>query len=341
VGFFPQNYPGWERPTYWIIGFISSLLLFFSVLVHELAHSFVAIAKGLPVHGITLFIFGGVSNLGAETESPRDEFAIAVVGPLTSLLLSGLFLGLLQITSDAEGPLAAILSYLALINLLLGIFNLLPGYPLDGGRVLRSIVWGITKSMERATNIAAGAGQAFGWGLIIVGVFMVLGDNVFGGIWIALIGWFLMSAASSSRQEIANQKLLEGVLVSRVMQPDPETVTTQTTVEEAFLEYFLQRGLRALPVCESDRLVGIATLTDLKKVAQESWGQYQIKDIMTAAPLYSVEPDHDLSEALRVLAEHGLNQVLVLQGARLVGLLSRADIIRYLQLRQELGVRDK
>jgi Zn-dependent protease len=165
-GFFPQQYPGWDTFSYWITGILAALVLFASVLLHELAHSLVARARGMPVNSITLFIFGGVSNLEEEPEKPRAEFAMAIVGPLTSLALAGIFWGLTQTVENQDSPLAAMLSYLALINLVLAVFNLMPGFPLDEGRVLRSILWGTTGSLRKATDIAATVGRLFGWGLI-------------------------------------------------------------------------------------------------------------------------------------------------------------------------------
>ena len=339
AGFFPNSFPGWSPVAYWATGVAAALLLFVSVLVHELAHSFVAKAKGLPVRGITLFIFGGVSNIGGEAARPKDEFVIAIVGPLASLALAGLFWALYRVLPGQDGPLAATLSYLSLINLMLAGFNLLPGFPLDGGRVLRSILWGTTGSLAKATRIAASVGQAFGWLLIAWGVYQVLGGNFLSGLWIALIGWFLNSAADSSRREVMLQEQFRGVPVSQVMEPNTETVTSQITVEELVHEWFLQRRRRALPVSEDGKLAGIVTLTDVKGVPQDRWSQVRVAEIMRREPLYTVGYDDDLDAALQLLAQHDLNQVPVLHEGRLVGLLSRAEIIRYLQFRHELGMK--
>ncbi len=338
-GFFPGYFPGWSPGVYWLTGALAALLLFISVLVHELAHSFVAKAKGLPVKGITLFIFGGVSNIGGEASRPKDEFVIAIVGPLASLVLAGLFWALDRVLPGQDGPMAATLSYLALINLVLAVFNLLPGFPLDGGRVLRSILWGTTGSLAQATRIAASVGQAFGWLLIGWGVYQILGGNFLSGLWIAFIGWFLSSAAGSSRRKVMLQEQFRGVRVGQVMEANTETVTPQTTVEELVQEWFLQRRRRALPVSEDGKLAGIVTLTDVKGVPQDKWSQVQVAEIMRREPLYTVGANDDLDAALQLLAQHDLNQVPVLQEGRLVGLLSRAEVIQYLQFRHELGIR--
>ena len=339
--FFPQSYPGWDMATYWVTGILAALFLFLSVLVHELAHSLVAIARGLSVQGITLFIFGGVSNIKGEPERPSVEFVMAIVGPLASLVLAVIFWGLRQAVGQQVSPLAAILSYLALVNALLAAFNLIPGFPLDGGRVLRSIIWGATGNLTKATNIAATMGRVFGWALIAFGMFQLITGNFLGGIWIAFIGCFLSSAANASRREVRARERLSGVRVRDVMNPIPECISPQISVGDVVRDIFLQRGRRAVPVCQDDRLVGIVTLTDIKELPQSKWEYTSVGEIMTRSPLHTVDTDDGLNSALKLLAEYSLNQVPVLSGGRLVGLLSRADVIRYLQLSQELGMRSK
>ena len=338
-GFFPYYFPGWSTPTYWATGILAALLLFISVLVHEMAHSLVALAKGLPARGITLFIFGGVSNIGAEAARARDEFAVAAAGPLTSLGLAALFWGLLQVAPGEDEPLNGVLSYLALVNALLAGFNLLPGFPLDGGRVLRSILWGATGSLSRATNVAASVGQGLGWAMVGLGVFLLLGGEVLSGLWIAFLGWFLGSAASASRRETAMTEAFREVSVRQVMDSQPAAIGPDDPVESLVREWFFRRGRRAVPVCEGTRFLGIVTVTDVRAVPQERWPTTRVAEVMVRDPIYSVSPSTDLSEALRLLAEHDLNQVVVLRDGELVGMVSRADIMRYLQFRQELGMR--
>lgn len=340
-GFFPHAYPGWNPGTYWVTGILAALLLFVSVLLHELAHSLVAQARGLPVQSITLFIFGGVSNIGEEAEKPSVEFVIAIVGPLTSLALAGIFWGALQAIGKPESALAAMLYYLFLINALLAAFNILPGFPLDGGRVLRSILWSTTGSLTKATNIAATVGRLFGWALIALGAFRLLTGDFLGGLWIAFIGWFLSSAADASRRDVTLREHLRGVPVREVMDPNTETVSPQTSVEEVIRSIFLQDRRHAVPVCQNDRLVGIVTLSDVKVVPQPKWSQTSVAEIMTRQPLYRVTPEDDLNSAMRLLTQHDINQVVVLHEERLVGLLNHADIIRHLHLSQELGMKSK
>jgi len=338
-GYFPQVYPGWETATYWITAVVAALLLFVSVLVHELAHSLVARARGMVVSSITLFIFGGVSNLEEEPEKPKTEFAMSIVGPLTSLALAAVFWGLVQLVQDGRSPLAAMLTYLALINAVLAAFNLLPGFPLDGGRVLRSVLWATTGSLVRATNIAATVGRLFGWALIAYGVFELFAGNLLGGIWIAFIGWFLSNAADASRQEITLRERLSGVTVRDAMNTEPTVIGPDTTVAELVRNVFQRHHGRAVPVCRDGRLLGIVTVTDVRDLPQAKWPDTTVDKIMTREPLYTVSPEEDLSTALRLIAGRDINQVLVTQNGGCAGMISRADIIGHLQLSEELGLK--
>lgn len=339
-GFFPQAYPGWDVTTYWTTGVAASLLLFGSVLLHELAHSLVAKSRGMKVGSITLFIFGGVSNLESEPEKPRIEFTMAIVGPLTSLVLAGVFYLIYLGVRTGDTPVEAVLFYLALINGILGVFNLIPGFPLDGGRVLRSIIWGATKSLSRATNVAALVGRYFGWAFIAFGVFLLLQGNFLGGLWIAFIGWFLSSAADASRREVTMREHLAGVRVQDVMDPNPVTVSPNISIEDLISRIFVQKGCRAVPVEVDGRLRGVATLDDVKKLERERWRNTPVSEIMTREPLYSVKPDDELSYAMQLLAQHGFNQLPVVRdGDKVAGMVCRADIIRHLQVSQELGLK--
>ncbi len=340
-GYFPQVYPGWNLIIYWVTGILAALLLFVSVLLHEITHSLVAQARGMPVHSITLFIFGGVSNLTEEAKRPGIEFTMAIAGPLASLVLAVIFWGLAHLISNQESPLAAILNYLALINTILCVFNLIPGFPLDGGRVLRSILWNTTGNLSKATNIATTAGRFFGWALIAFGLFQLFTGNFLGGIWIAFIGWFLSNAANASRRGTTVREHLGGARVKDVFYPRVETVSPDTPVEEVVWDIFRQRRRRAVPVCQDGRPVGIVTITDVKELPQEKWGQTPVAEIMTREPLHSVTPEDDLNTAMKLIAQHDLNQILVLDQGQCVGLLSRADIIRYLQFSRELGINSR
>ena len=246
--YFPLSYPGWSAVAYWITGIIAALLIFVSVLLHELAHSLVANARGIPVRSITLFILGGASNLEEEPQKPAAEFAMAIMGPTTSLVLAAIFWGLSRLPGDTTTPLAAILSYMAIINVYLGIFNLLPGFPLDGGRVLRSIIWGSTGNLTRATDIAGMVGQIFGWIFIGLGLFLMISVSFVSGLWIAFIGWFLNSSADASRKEITLRERLSHVKVRELMNPDIETIRPDAMVQEMVMNIFRKQQGRAVPV---------------------------------------------------------------------------------------------
>jgi Zn-dependent protease/CBS domain-containing protein len=355
AGIFPAQHAGWTTATYWVAGIVTTLILFVSVLLHELAHSLVAQARGMKVSSITLFIFGGVSNLEEEPAKPGIEFSMAIVGPLTSLVLGGIFwvlaIGLsghgLSLADLFNGTnvttaLAAVIGYLGWINLSLGVFNMIPGFPLDGGRVLRSIIWGGTHSIQTATNAAATIGRLFGWLFIVFGVYEGLAfGNWIGGIWIAFIGWFLSSAADASRKELTLREHLSGIKVKDVMNAQPGGIDPETTVEQVVANIFQRLHGRAVPVCKNDKLLGIVTIDDVKKVKREQWAATPADRIMTREPLYTVSPEDSLQSAFKMIAQHAINQVLVTRDGKCIGMLSRADIIAHLQLSQELGVEKK
>jgi Zn-dependent protease/CBS domain-containing protein len=340
AGYFPSTYPGWSRPTYWIVGAIASVSLFVSVLLHELCHSIVAQARGLAVNSITLFIFGGVSNIARESEDPQDEFLIAVVGPLSSVILAGLFWLGEQVVAGSTGPVNAMLYYLARINLMLAVFNILPGFPLDGGRVLRAILWGTTGSMVRGTVIASVIGQILAFGFIGYGLLLLLDGDFLTGIWIGFIGWFLNSAAESTRRQVQMQEGFRGVRVADVMTPDPPVVSPALPVRELVDSHILQRGLRAIPVAQDGRVVGLVTLSDVKHLPESEWSRNTVGAIMTRPPLKTIKPGASVTEALEGLVNLDVNQLVVVdEDGTLLGTLSRGDVMRFLQMRGELGMR--
>jgi Zn-dependent protease/CBS domain-containing protein len=339
VGFFPATFVGFSDATYWLLGVLGSVGLFASVLVHELSHSFVALARGIRVHSISLFIFGGVSNLEGEAEQAKDEFLISIVGPISSFLLAAVFWVLHEVFSQGRTPIGAVFGYLAFVNLMLGAFNLVPGFPLDGGRVLRSAVWAVTGNMRRATQWASYVGQAVAFALIFWGLSRLFAGDFLGGLWTAFIGWFLNSAAESTRQQQVVDEQLRGVPVLQLVDPDPPAVPPSLPVTEFVFDHVLQRGERAVLVVDAGRLVGIASITDAKRVAQAEWSTTPIGQIMTRAPLRTVPATADVSAVLKLLAENGLNQAPVMSDGAVVGMLSRADILRFLQYRDELGLR--
>lgn len=344
TGFFPDIYervrPGQqlEPVTAWLMAGASALLLFASVLVHELAHSFVARARGLEARSITLFIFGGVSNLGGESRDPSTEFLVAVVGPLTSFAIAGVAFVTALLVGDPLWEIA--FSYLAFVNLLLGGFNLIPGFPLDGGRVFRSIVWKLTNSLRRATEIASTVGQIVGYGFIAWGLWILLtppGDDFFSGLWIGAIGWFLQNAASASLQQVVIEARLRDVRVADVLRQDSVSVAPDTTVADLIEDYLLPRNRRAMVVCDGDTPAGIVTLGDIQRVAPAERATTAVGSVMTpASELVVLRPQSTLWEALQMLGERDVEQAPVVDAGRFLGILTRADVIRQLQLRELL-----
>ena len=338
TGWFPQLYPGWSNATYWIVGLISALLLFVSVLLHELAHSLVARRRGLPVKNITLFIFGGVSNIEQEPKSPGVEFQVAVVGPLTSLLIGAVCFLLQLPLQGTNSPLEGILFYLAVTNVLLGVFNLIPGFPLDGGRVLRSIVWKLTGSLTKATRIASLSGQIIAYLFIFWGIWQLFTGGVLNGIWLGFIGWFLLSAAQSANTQVMLQSALRGVTVSEVMNPTPPTVPATISLQQLIDDYFLPHGLRCALVMQGDQLAGLITLSDIRHVPREQWGYTSVGQAMIPVErLHVVSPQQSLNDVLPLMAGRDVNQLPVVQNGIPVGIVSRDAIMRYLEVRRSLG----
>jgi Zn-dependent protease/predicted transcriptional regulator len=343
VGQFPALAPGESGAFYWIIAAIASLLFFLSVLLHELSHSFIARALGYNVREIILFIFGGVANIEQEPKKARDEFLIAAVGPLTSFLLAGIFYLLLQWVTPsvrrAGAGAAAIFEYLAYINFLLALFNIIPGFPLDGGRVLRSIIWGVNRDFGAATRIAGFIGQLVAYGFIGWGIFQIFYQSNLGGLWIAFIGWFLLNAAQESVRGVVLRETFRGVYVHNLMEPPPSTIRPNATLAHLLSSYILPYNVRAVPVADTDdKLVGIVTLSDIKEVPQDQWGIATVGDYMTGLDkLRVVTPNEGLDNALALLSENDFDQLPVVDmDGRLVAILTRARIIRWLQIRNDL-----
>ncbi len=313
-GYFPLEYPMLSAPAHWLLGAVTSLLFFGSVLAHELGHSFVALRHQIPVRSVTLFIFGGVAQIGREPQTPGAEFKIAIAGPLTSLGLAIMFEGIWFL--DRQIPyLAAPSLWLMRINLMLALFNMIPGFPLDGGRVLRAVVWRLTNSFHRATQTAAFTGQLVAFGFIGFGVLTILRGNFFNGAWLAFIGWFLQNAAATSYGQANLQQSLRGVTVAQVMTRDCAQVPGQIPLSQLIEERVLTGGQRCFLVTESDgRLRGILTLRDLSAVPPASRSQLTAEQAML--PLertVRVEPNAELLMALQKMDDANVAQVPVVE----------------------------
>ncbi|HEX5417881.1 MAG TPA: site-2 protease family protein [Chloroflexota bacterium] len=340
TAFFPMFFPTMSVTTYWIVGAISALLLFVSVLLHELGHSITAKSEGIPVRDITLFIFGGVSSIENEPRTWQDELKMAAAGPLVSVVLGVVCLGLYTaLAGRTAEPVEAVLLALAFYNLVLAVFNLLPGFPLDGGRIFRSIVWGITHSFREATNVAVAVGHLFAYLFIIGGFLLAITGDLLSGLWLVFIGWFLNSAASQSKQQVEIEALLRGAPVSVAMQRPPAAVPAETSVGDFVEHYVLGQNLRAAPVVGSGgQLVGLVTLADARQVPRNAWGTTPVAKVMrTGHDLAVARPDEPLSEAMKDLASHNVNQLPVVRQGELVGMLTRADVVHYMQVRQDVG----
>jgi Zn-dependent protease/CBS domain-containing protein len=353
-------HPFWNLATIWGVAVVAALLFFASVLAHELAHSLVARAQGLPVRSITLFLFGGVSNIQREPRSPGAEFLMAIVGPITSIVLGVIFLVLGGISAGTLAqdvmpsmtglaplsPLAIILLWLGQINILLGLFNLIPGFPLDGGRVLRSILWAATQSLRTATRWASWVGQAIGWLMILAGLAMIFGARIpvigtgfLGGLWLAFIGWFLNTAAIQSYRQVVIHDILEGVPVARLMRTTVPTVAGTISIGDLVHEHMMRTDERSFPVLQDgDHLIGLVSLDDVRRVPRRDWDSTRVQDIMTPmAQVAVVRPDEEAAEAFTVLTSRDVNQVPVVQDGHLVGMLRRRDVLRWLQLHADLA----
>jgi Zn-dependent protease/predicted transcriptional regulator len=338
-GWFPTDYPGWSTAGYYVAGAVAAVLLFCSVLLHEFGHALTALRFGVPVRSIVLFIFGGVATLERDSDTPWAEFWIAVMGPVVSAALAVIFFVLRVVVGPLSEPVEAIVSYLAIVNGLLLLYNQIPGFPLDGGRILRAILWGVTGSRQRATTIASFVGQIAAFALIIWGVSRILGGDLFGGIWTAFIGWFLANAASETRRGAAVEDALAGVTVEQLMRADPPAVPAGISLATLVTDYMLPGGERAHLVVADGRLAGLITLTDVMKHEQAEWPRLTVTDAMTpAAALRTVSPVTPLTEALHLLATDDFHQLPVLDQGRPVGLLSRSAIVRFLQLRSQIGL---
>jgi len=336
TGYFPAKYPDLPASSYWAKGLVASLLFFVSILLHELGHAVVALRHGLRTRSITLFIFGGVARLEKDPKDGRAEFWMAAAGPAVSLALAALFY--LSATLPFVGPsTAAVAKYLALINLILALFNLVPAFPMDGGRLLRGALWG-SIGKARATRIASGAGTFFAFALIFTGVFSFLRGDALGGVWYVLIGWFIKDASVASYQQVRIDEALQGVTVRDAMVDAVVTIPASSSVAEVAREQFMRTGYGGYPVTRGDAVVGLLCLKDVLGLSADDRETTSVQGAMR--PLTEdivTEPDAPLPVALARMAQAGTARLLVMHGERLVGLLTMHGVIRRLKVREELG----
>lgn len=343
--YFPDFYPDWSLATSITIGVITSLLFFASVLAHELMHSVVAQRSGIPVKSITLFIFGGVSQISKEPDEPKIELRIALAGPLTSIVLGGIFWAIwltaswLTLPSAFEG-IIAVAFWLGWINLLLGFFNLIPGFPLDGGRVLRSLLWWRTGNLRRATKIASNIGRGVGILFISGGVGLIIFTGFWiNGIWIAFIGWFLQNAAAGSYQQLAIQEMLKDHTASEIIDRNCLLLPPDTTIEKLVNEHILPTGQHCFIVAEDGHPRGFVSLQNIKTVPHKLWPSKLVREVMTPLDKLSwVRPDENLAQVMNTLSQHDLSQLPVVEDGNIVGMISRDNLLAFINARDKLGI---
>lgn len=336
--YFPAEYPDLAPATAFGLAALTGVLFFASILLHELGHAWVAVREGVPVRGITLFIFGGVAEIGEPTKSAASEFRIAAGGPLVSLALYLLFQGLFLLDGSISA-LAAPTEWLARINLLLLLFNLIPGYPLDGGRMLRAAVWHFTGNEQTGWRVAMASGQIVSFGFIAWGVFQIVQGNVANGIWIAFIGWFLQNATAAENASRTVQRQLSGTTVAQAMGlVDEPRVPSWMKLRQLVDDHVLAHGQGSFLVVDGDVPRGVLTLPEVTRVPQDRWDWTSVSEIMTPwSRLGRVAPTTDLLDALKLMESGGFGHLPVVEGDRLVGLLTRDEILRFLRLRAEVG----
>lgn len=354
---FSQLHPEWGLLFSVTMGVIAALLFFISVLIHELAHSLVAKSQGIAVDSITLFLFGGVANIQEEPKSPLNEFVMAILGPVASVILGVVLLLIAGIGLEARefiqgspvellvelSPGRTLAFWLGSVNVILGLFNMIPGFPLDGGRVLRSFFWAISRNLRKATRWASYVGQAIAWAMIILGIAMVFGlripvfgEGLINGIWLILIGWFLNNAASSSFQQLMIRDILAGIPVRQMTKRDPTTVPANITVNCLVEDYIMQTDEHSFPVMEQEQLIGMVSLDDVRKLSADLRTEKFVADIMTPrSEIITIDPNDDAYDALMTISRKGIRQLVVMEGDEIFGLIRRRDIIRFLQLQSE------
>jgi len=335
---FAIQHPGWSLSERITLAVATSLLFFGCILLHELAHSVVAQAKQIPVRSITLFIFGGVAQIGREPDRPSTEFQIAIAGPIASFLLALGFRMVEDLAGEHALHLAALAGWLASINFAIALFNLVPGFPLDGGRIFRAVMWAVTGSFAKATRIASRSGQGVGFALIMGGTAIAFTGRWVNGLWLAFIGWFLLDAAQQSGLQVVMRSALAGLVAQDVMTRDCPTVSGRLSLAELVEEHILKTGQRCFVVSDNGRLEGLITLHQVKTIPRDRWQHTTLSSAMTPlARLHVVAPETPILKILEVMGAGDVNQVPVVTDNRLLGMISREHVLGVLYARMELG----
>ncbi|MDD5458501.1 MAG: site-2 protease family protein [Phycisphaerae bacterium] len=337
-GVFPHFFEGFSNVTYWWMGAAGAVGLFVSIVFHEFCHSIVARQYGLPMKGITLFIFGGVAEMETEPESPKVEFLMAAAGPVSSMLLAGILFVTYYVTKTVFAkPASSVIVYLAGLNLLLAAFNLIPAFPLDGGRILRSILWGVKHNLQWATRVASMLGNGFGIFLIVMGIFSFIRGNFVGGLWWFLIGMFIKSASQISYRQVVVRHVLAGEHVRRFMRDDPVTVSPAIAISELVEDYFYKYHYKMFPVVQGDRLIGCITSRHIKQLSRDEWEQTSTQRLTEqCTDENTVSPDTEAIDALALMNRTGNSRLLVVDGDRLVGIVTLKDLLKFLAMKIDL-----
>ena len=341
---FAIDHPNWDASTTWAIAIITGLLFFVSILLHELSHAAVAKLRGIPVRAITLFALGGVAQIEKDAADAKSEFWMGIIGPIASMLIGVVCLVLAWLfgwsfAAEPVSPLTAMFMWLGYINIALAIFNMIPGFPLDGGRVLRAVVWWITGDANRSTRIASGVGQFVALGFILLGILRFFSGAGFGGLWIAFIGWFLLEAARASGAQVEITERLTGVRVGDVMAQQFPIVDANANLQTFVQEHLLPTGHRCFVVSDQGRPAGIITPHEVKAIDRARWPYTTVGDVMRSLEsLRTVGPERPVAEALEMMGREDVNQMPVVQEGKLAGIISRGHILRVLQTRAELDI---
>ena len=339
TGYFPFKFQNLSTRQYWIMGIIGAVGLFVSIVAHEFCHSLVARRTGVPMKGITLFIFGGVAEMNAEPRSARDEFLIAVVGPISSFVMAAIFYGLNRLGQTAGWPttIGGVMGYLGMINVILAVFNLVPAFPLDGGRILRAALWAWKGNLRWATRLASQFGEGFGLLLIALGVLRVLVGYFVGGMWFFLIGLFIRNAAKMSYQQLLTRRTLEGESLQRFMNQDPVTVSSETSVTQLVEDYIYRYHHKLFPVVDGNRLIGCITTRQVKQIPRDRWSETTVGEAAEkCSDENTIEPETDAVKALARMHRNSAGRLMVVKDGRLLGIIALKDLLNFLSMKIEL-----
>jgi len=339
TGFFPAYSPDMQTSTYWWMGVVGTIGLFFSIVFHELSHSLVARRYGIPMHGITLFVFGGMAQMHQEPHNPKSEILMSLAGPIASIIIGLVFLGVNYIGGQAFGQTAVgvVIGYLGIINLILAAFNLIPAFPLDGGRILRSVLWARGKDLRKATRISSRIGSGFGIFLIVMGVLDFIGGNFIGGVWLALIGMFLRSISKNSYQQLLMRKALEGEPIKRFMKTDPVTVEPSITLEDLVENYIYRYHHKLYPVTRNGELLGCVSLPQVKQFSREQWEKHTVDDVVRKCDENNtVDENTDSVRIMSRMRKNGKSRMIVTKNGQLAGVITLKDLLEFLSLKVDL-----